>query len=127
MAIIQCPECNKDISDKAISCINCGYPLQGAEKKQGKAIFKASKDFIGIACSWAIMDEKMKILAKLKPNEVFQIKIDKKTTFYVKLKGFFGAPKQIICPANEISKFNLTKSQTGLSFVVSHVDVIDSD
>lgn len=27
MALIKCPECNKEISDKAISCPNCGYPL----------------------------------------------------------------------------------------------------
>lgn len=27
MALISCPECNKEISDKAISCPNCGYPL----------------------------------------------------------------------------------------------------
>ena len=27
MALINCPECGKQISDKAISCIYCGYPL----------------------------------------------------------------------------------------------------
>ena len=27
MALIKCPECGKDISDKAVSCIHCGYPL----------------------------------------------------------------------------------------------------
>lgn len=27
MAIIQCPECHRDISDKALSCPHCGYPL----------------------------------------------------------------------------------------------------
>ena len=26
--LISCPECNKQISDKAISCPNCGYPLK---------------------------------------------------------------------------------------------------
>lgn len=28
MALINCPECNKEISDKASSCPNCGYPIQ---------------------------------------------------------------------------------------------------
>ena len=28
MALIKCPECGKEISDKAIQCIHCGYPLQ---------------------------------------------------------------------------------------------------
>lgn len=27
MALIKCPECGKEISDKATTCINCGFPL----------------------------------------------------------------------------------------------------
>lgn len=27
MALIKCPECERDISDKAVHCIHCGYPL----------------------------------------------------------------------------------------------------
>ncbi|MEE1315341.1 MAG: zinc ribbon domain-containing protein [Faecalimonas sp.] len=27
MSMINCPECNKEISDKALVCPNCGYPL----------------------------------------------------------------------------------------------------
>lgn len=28
MALIKCPECGKQISDKASVCIHCGYPIQ---------------------------------------------------------------------------------------------------
>ena len=28
MALIKCPECGKEISDKSEKCIHCGYPLQ---------------------------------------------------------------------------------------------------
>ena len=28
MALILCPECNKEVSDKAEVCIHCGYPLR---------------------------------------------------------------------------------------------------
>ena len=28
MALISCPECGKQISDKAPACIHCGYPMQ---------------------------------------------------------------------------------------------------
>lgn len=31
MALINCPECNKEISDKAECCINCGYKLTKQE------------------------------------------------------------------------------------------------
>ena len=32
MALIKCPECGKEISDKANVCIHCGYPLN--ERKE---------------------------------------------------------------------------------------------
>ena len=28
MALIKCPECNKEISDQAKWCVHCGYPLE---------------------------------------------------------------------------------------------------
>ncbi len=28
MALIKCPECGKEVSDKAVTCPNCGYPLK---------------------------------------------------------------------------------------------------
>ncbi len=28
MALIKCPECGKEISDKSDKCIHCGYPLK---------------------------------------------------------------------------------------------------
>lgn len=31
MALIKCPECGKEISDKSSTCIHCGYPI-GSEK-----------------------------------------------------------------------------------------------
>lgn len=34
MAMIKCPECGKDISDKAKSCPNCGYPLPFQSQQQ---------------------------------------------------------------------------------------------
>lgn len=31
MALIKCPECETDVSDKAISCPKCGYPINKVE------------------------------------------------------------------------------------------------
>ncbi len=44
MALIKCPECGKEISDKAVSCPNCGY--EGFKKK--KKITKKSAVIIGV-------------------------------------------------------------------------------
>ena len=32
MALIRCPECQNNVSDKATSCPHCGFPLSKAEK-----------------------------------------------------------------------------------------------
>ena len=32
--LIQCPECNKEISNKAIACPNCGFPISENTNKQ---------------------------------------------------------------------------------------------
>ena len=36
MAMIKCPECGKDISDKAVSCPHCGNPIAALFDKQSK-------------------------------------------------------------------------------------------
>lgn len=45
MALIKCPECGKEISDKAEMCINCGFPLKQYENNEmsaGKSEFYKS-------------------------------------------------------------------------------------
>ena len=33
MALIRCPECNREISDKATACPGCGYPLNSPSQE----------------------------------------------------------------------------------------------
>ncbi len=33
MALIKCPECGKEVSDKASACIHCGFPLSATTQK----------------------------------------------------------------------------------------------
>lgn len=37
MSLIKCPECGKEISDKAAVCPSCGNPINIIQKKQGKS------------------------------------------------------------------------------------------
>lgn len=36
MSLIKCPECGKDVSDKAKACPNCGHPIQSKIKRHPK-------------------------------------------------------------------------------------------
>lgn len=46
MSLIFCPECNKEISDKATSCPQCAYPLtQKHEATSVQTIEKTSKKY----------------------------------------------------------------------------------
>jgi ribosomal protein L7/L12 len=43
MALIKCPECSNEISDKAIACPKCGYPLPPASQPQPSDSFLQAK------------------------------------------------------------------------------------
>lgn len=36
MALIKCPECGKEISNKAKMCIHCGYPIDNKTNQKEK-------------------------------------------------------------------------------------------
>ena len=71
MALIKCPECEKEISDKAIECPKCGYPL--AKNKVfcedcGKEIPKESKKCPNCGCPVDSQEQK-EIIKEEKPNK----------------------------------------------------------
>jgi hypothetical protein len=43
MALINCPECNKEISDKVSACPHCGYPVSGSPQQVELTAIKLSK------------------------------------------------------------------------------------
>ena len=45
MALIQCPECSTQVSDKAVSCPSCGYPIAAQNTaSQGTPISSLSNE-----------------------------------------------------------------------------------
>ena len=41
MALIRCPECGREVSDLAVACVHCGYPLRAADLPARYAIILA--------------------------------------------------------------------------------------
>lgn len=48
MALINCPECNKEISDLVNKCPNCGYPIKKKRKKKSKKSLVIILSLIGV-------------------------------------------------------------------------------
>ena len=44
MAIVMCPDCNANVSDRAITCSQCGYPINKYVRKLEQQIKKKEKD-----------------------------------------------------------------------------------
>lgn len=46
MALIHCPECNREISDQAVACPGCGYPIQkaAAPETEQQRILKEARE-----------------------------------------------------------------------------------
>lgn len=45
MALIKCPECGKEISDRAMACIQCGYPLK--KEKSELTVYGLTQELLG--------------------------------------------------------------------------------
>ena len=44
MALIKCPECNKEVSDKAEICVHCGYPISKWIKERNSDSSQSNED-----------------------------------------------------------------------------------
>jgi len=53
MALMRCPECQRDVSDKAYACPGCGYPLRAGAPPGGRGLasvyeYKSSRTVFGL-------------------------------------------------------------------------------
>lgn len=134
MALIKCPECRKEVSDKAKSCPVCGCPIESFSTSGTVRIkfspLKASSGFNG--------NQKVSIMAdgrtlwKGNVGETTEIHFDGPTNVIVKyhlsLMHYGGVCSGTIDPSKS-KKYNVSARQGIMctKIVLQPVDVFDAD
>ena len=64
MALIKCPECNGDVSDKAATCPHCGYGFEVSNKgdNKEKQLIEGKKLILTVVSIMAIVIGILKII-----------------------------------------------------------------
>lgn len=131
MSLIKCPECGKEISDKAKACIHCGFPLELTTEKTLEPVTK-QKTVASYMCNnclemyvfehkegnktqhCPICGEKMELWAIEKINDKTGL-VDKRIT--PKSNVEVNIPKCPTCQSTNISKISKrSKAGDALAF-----------
>lgn len=132
MALINCPECNKEFSDKAKNCPNCGCPIEEIIAG-GKVRIKIPNDivqgFVGLFSSrdCYVQTQDGKALWEGQHGENAMFTIDKPTRIIIDLGGWANQVEGMVEPRK---KYALTQDM-GIhmlaTYRITEVDIIDSD
>lgn len=134
MAMIKCPECGKDVSDKAKCCPNCGCPIEflipnGIVKIKVSALNAAS----GLNGNQKVsISSNDKVLWEGNSGEVaelfFEGPTNVKIKYHLSLMHYGGECSGIIDPKKS-KKYNVLSRQGIFStkLVLQSVDFLDAD
>lgn len=97
MALIKCPECGKEVSDKAESCIHCGAPLKEKPPEPVYVSFPQVSSFTGKGTVY--YNGKSESCA---PGGTVCIEISGPTIIEVKMNSYFGRPSLQVKPGDKV-------------------------
>ena len=115
MALINCPECNREVSDKARSCPSCGCPI--SVDNLVKVKFPRGRQLINMGC--VVYDEDNNILAECKEGEVATFEISEETRIYVHMNSMLGKASILAHPGE---RFEVSFRNFGIG--ISKVDIV---
>lgn len=89
MALISCPECGKEISNKAVACIHCGCPINVIT--ESKCIIKATADSSVIeygtgSCEIGVYDSEGNEITSLRTGSTVSFSVEKEMDVCVRYK-----------------------------------------
>ncbi len=142
MALIKCPECGKEVSNKSNICIHCGFPISSLSEKTGIVTIKFQSppiDSVATVKSQTqnIVTTNGRILCTIEPGRVSKFTIDNDTEIYA-IPTYGPNFRKEKCKTNSIYlshnkntriQLSYVKVKLGLAYnlVLNEIDVIDSD
>ncbi|MBQ8283636.1 MAG: zinc ribbon domain-containing protein [Clostridia bacterium] len=137
MAIINCPECGKEISDKCKICVHCGYPFEENENSEGKLIIKSQThlaDFTYRQLTFDIVTIDNKKICTIQPGRVLSFPVDKEMTIFAtstyRRKKRKGRTNLIKILPNKTTRVQLSFVRVFFGFavtpVLNEIDIINS-
>jgi hypothetical protein len=116
VALIACPECGSEVSDKAPTCPKCGVPIASAANDVLIHFDRASRQLLNIGCA---VSSGGAVIAKGKQGDTLRLPCTEPMEIEVKVNGWFGKPELVVSPGE---RFNATPRRGG--FIVVKVDQI---
>ena len=132
MALIKCPECGKEISDRASACPNCGCPV-AEMSASGVVRIKMPNNivegWVGLFSSRSatVYDDKGKTLWEGKHGENASFTIDEPTRVRVNLGGWANEVEGTVYPKKKYSLVQDMGVHMLATYRITEVDVIDAD
>lgn len=88
MALIRCPECNSEVSDRAGACPRCGFPIQQKMNEHLIRIKMPVKPSSGMFGAWRVIRQDTGLeIGKVQPKEIFEFESDKPVDLEIKSGG----------------------------------------
>lgn len=132
MSLIQCPECGREISDKASSCPNCGCPIKSTESSREVRIQipntqNISGGWVGLLSSKnAAVKAGDKVLWEGKHGQTAVFEIDEPTEISIDLGTWGKVVPSTIRPGAKYQLVQHFGFHAVATFNIAEVDVINS-
>lgn len=100
MALVNCPDCGQQISERAASCPNCGAPGPAKVKSENDVRIRFAiwpGQVFNNGCEVTAGD---KVLASCRQGETVSFELNGETEIQIKMGGGFGKPKTIAKPGD---------------------------
>lgn len=118
MALIKCPECEREVSDNAEKCPNCGYPLTQSKPNT----IRINGIDVNMDMLWEQTKNKNKMIAEIRKNTKGKnAEVTKVVNTYLKEKGIKKPESRMGTAAAILALFTCTSP---IAFILALIDLI---